>query len=176
MHDAEGEPAELEHRVFGDEGIGHDDAGQRVDPRRQRRPAFSQAGGRRIGREVVGDPRVGPDLDPTLLERLQAVDMIGVVVTVADDDPPVTGCSVVSAMSWPSAGRGRHSERIEHHRAIGGGDEAGVSVEALVCVRHHVGLAEHVVAVRRHPRHLHRHADRLEFAPCGNRHRDARHA
>ena len=64
MHDAEGEPTELEHRVVGDEAIGHDDAGQRVDPRRRRLPAFGQADGQRIGREVVGDPRVGQTSTP----------------------------------------------------------------------------------------------------------------
>ena len=90
---------------------------------------------------------VRPDFGARGLERLQPVDVIGVVV--ADDDARGSRCGVtLRDRGDHRAAEHRRAERVEHHHAVAGDDEARIGHEAAVCGTRHAGVALEEPAVR----------------------------
>jgi hypothetical protein len=92
---------------------------------------------------------VGPDLGPGVLERPQAVDVIGMIV---GDDHPADGLGSEPADRRDEPPPQRLGAQGVDDKHAGAGDhEAGVGIEALVVAGRHAEPAFHVVDAGGHP-------------------------
>ncbi len=142
--------SEVERETFPIGDVGWDHARVVVDPGRERfapliEPLIGSFVGGLLVLPVLAGTFLGDDHDAgaVVLERLQPVDVIGVVVADHDIADRLVGRRLDPLQQVPAqAGR---AERIEHHDALRGHDETGIGGMALIVVAGNAGLADHVV-------------------------------
>ena len=142
--------AERQRQPVVEGDVGRNDARLVVDPRRQRLAALVEPVAGALVRDllvlllvfaraVLGDD----DGAGVILERLQAVNVVGVVVAEHDVADRFVGHLADLLQQRPA--EARRAERIEHDDAVRRDDEAGVRRVALVAFGRHARMADAVI-------------------------------
>ena len=130
IDDPERETAEAEIGVAVDPDVRRNDARRLVDPRIELDATLREPALRDIGGEVDLGLALRPDLGAGCLQRLQAIDVVGVVVR--DDHAADRRARHRADRGDHRAAERRRAERVEHDDAVARHDEARVRHEALV--------------------------------------------
>ncbi len=138
-----------------DEMVGFQQLRLFIDPWEQGFLALLQSERRIFAARLSLGQAMRPEGRAKGLEFLQAVEMIGVIMT--DDDVSDRLVGGFPDQADQLLRQRRRSQRIEHHHAVAGDDEAGVGHESLVLARGRARQTLHEITVLAEANRLHRH-------------------
>ena len=139
------------------EAVGFEQTGLVVHPGKQGFLALGQSVGRAFAAGLAFGHPVRPDFRAQRLEHLQAVEMVGMIVT--DDHALDRLFGDLADFGHQSFGQWRRGQRVEHHHAILRDDKAGIGHEALVHAGSRTRQALHEIAVLAEFDGLHGHGN-----------------